>query len=221
MSRSINAFLLDSCLEYEPFLEEIAKDQQLQQLQRNSFEIFQDTCSLHWFRICVWHHHRTITPKWWIFLFFQNNLSHPDANTSIQLITERIVWPRMKSDISFGEKPVNHVKRPKSKDLRLLPIFWWAVYTCACEHYRCKTFLFINVCSLFLPLVWSSSHVRHHCLYHSKNLLFPVGYPVSRFLLSLLQIEVGNLGQTNSTNWGKFLEVKEFGLLHTILRQKF
>lgn len=92
MSRSINTFLLDPFMEYQPFVEEQARDRQLQQLLRDnhtslifSRKILCDTST------------RRLRP--FVHNYCGGHCSHSSANASIWLTTDRFIWSRMKIDI--------------------------------------------------------------------------------------------------------------------------
>ena len=101
MSRGINALLLD-----QRFVEEQTKDQQLQQLLQDNtispklskthvpsmdLEIMCDTSTG---RLCLF------VPETLRKMFsFMHDLSHPCANVSIQLVSDRFVRPWMKAEI--------------------------------------------------------------------------------------------------------------------------
>ena len=107
MSRGINALLLDLCVDYQRFVEELTKGQQLQQ-------ILQDNTTSQ--KLSKTHVPSTKleimcgTSRGRLHLFVSETLLktlfssmydflHLGANASIRLVSDRFVWPRMKEDI--------------------------------------------------------------------------------------------------------------------------
>lgn len=121
MSRGINAFVLDPCLEHQSFVEAQEKDQQLQHLLRENHTSLTLTkihipntdlevvCDTSTGRL------RPFVPESMRKTLFSSthNLSHPGANASIRLITDRFVWPRMKTDIRQWSKTCVPCQRAK------------------------------------------------------------------------------------------------------------
>ena len=103
------------------FVEEQLKDQHLQKLLRDN------STSLNLAKVRVPNSNldivcdtstgkiRPFVPELFQRIFFSSfhNLFHPDANASVKLLTERYVWPRMKSDIRLWARTCELCQKAK------------------------------------------------------------------------------------------------------------
>ena len=132
ISRGINALLLDSCMKYQLFVEEYAKNLQMQQLLRdNSMSLKFSKIRVPYTDLVV---RDTSNRRLHLFIpyplrrtfFFMHGLIHPGANASIRLVTDKFVGLRRKYNIGLGSRTFVPCQSRKTYPYttRLLPISW-------------------------------------------------------------------------------------------------
>ena len=119
MSRGINALLLDSCVEYQRFVDE---------QRTTNYNSFCRTTLHHWnyqrhacrvwtWGLCAISAQNDYAPLWQKLygrLFSSiHNLSHPGANASIRLMSDRFVWLWMKTNVLHRAKACVQCQKAK------------------------------------------------------------------------------------------------------------